>query len=73
MAFATRFKAPQPRLYDIYLERASSVERILEDMGVKPSSEIHYNNGHASLTALLDSEQRANVSRYGQLRPIGKQ
>lgn len=69
MGFTGRYTPPRPRPYDIYFEKERDL-RLLQDLGIAPIGEIHRHEGHASVRAFLDSEQRATLSKHANLQPI---
>lgn len=69
MSFTGRYTPPRPRAYDIYFERERDL-KFLQECGVAPMGDISRVGGHASVRAMLDSDQRAVLSKHANLRPV---
>jgi len=67
-SFNRKFVAPKPRWYALELRHESDLERI-KDMGVEMTN-VSSMHGTASCRALLDSDQRARVSKLGIITPV---
>lgn len=66
--FNRKFTPPKPRWYAIILKREHDIEK-LKELGINPTK-VSKVEGSVSCSALLDSEQRAKVSKFGILTPL---
>ena len=68
MYFNRRYTPPRPRKYAIRVKREGDIAK-MEKMGIilEGLSRIE---GYIDCSALLDSEQRAQVSKFGEITPL---
>jgi len=71
MVFSTKFTPPKPQLYDLHFSHDRNL-RYAEEFDIEAIGSISRFDGQASMKALLTSEQRANISKYAHLRPLGR-
>jgi hypothetical protein len=68
MQFNRKFVAPRPRWYAIQFHKESGIEKV-ETLGIILDN-VSNSGGIISCKALLNSEQRAQVSKVAHIKPL---